>query len=82
VIIDKGTVLLQNCMDLLKDMHGSCSETCPTSCDANQIISIKAEDVPDTEEEEDSVPLGYFGVKTEHVVSLCLYVTVRQISEM
>jgi hypothetical protein len=55
-------VFLQNRMDLQKDMQGSCSET-------NEIISIKVEDVSDTEEEEDPVPLKVSGIKTEHVVS-------------
>jgi ferredoxin len=53
----------------LQDMQGSCSEACPASSDANQITSIKVEDVSDTEAEEDSVPLKYLGIKTEHVVS-------------
>jgi hypothetical protein len=52
----------------LQDMQGSCSEACPASSDANQITSIKVEDVSDTEE-EDSVPLKYSGMKTEHAVS-------------
>jgi hypothetical protein len=72
MMIDKDIVLLQNCMDLQKEMDGSCSETCQTSRDANQIISIKFEDVSDIEEEEDPVPLRYSGIKTERVVSLCL----------
>jgi hypothetical protein len=69
MMINKGIVLLQNCMDLQKDMQGSCSETCPVSHDANQITSIKVENVSDTEEEEDPVPLKYSGIKSEHEVS-------------
>jgi hypothetical protein len=69
MIIDDGTVLLQNCMDFQKDMQGSCSESCPTSCDANQIVSIKVEDVSDIEEEEDPLALRYSGIKTEPEVS-------------
>jgi hypothetical protein len=53
-------VQLQNCMTL-QDMQGSCSQTCPASCDAIQITRIKVEDVSDTEAEEDPMP--------EHVVS-------------
>jgi hypothetical protein len=68
-MIDKAIVLLQNCMVFQKDMQGSCSETCPTSCDANQSTSIKVEDVSIAEEEEDSVALRYSGIKTEHTVS-------------
>jgi hypothetical protein len=49
-------------MDLQKDMQGSCSET-------NEIINIKVEDVSDTEEEEDLVPLRVSGIKSEHEVS-------------
>jgi hypothetical protein len=52
-----------------QDMQGSCSETFPASFDANQITSIKVEDVSDTEAEEDPMPLKYSGIKTEHVVS-------------
>jgi hypothetical protein len=68
MIIDKATVLLQTCMVFQKDMQGSCSERCPTSCDANQIISIKVEDVSDIEE-EDPLALRYSGIKTEPEVS-------------
>jgi hypothetical protein len=50
-------------------MQGSYIETCPVSCDANQITSIKVEDVSDTEAEEDPMALKYSGIKTEHVVS-------------
>jgi hypothetical protein len=69
MMIDKGIVLLQNCMDFQKDMQDSCSEMCPTSRDANQIINVKVEDVSHTEEEEVPVPLKYSGIKTELVVS-------------
>jgi hypothetical protein len=57
----------------LQDMQGSCSETCPASCDEIQITSIKVEDVSDTEAEEDQMQLKYSGIKIEHVVS-CLSV--------
>jgi c-di-GMP-binding flagellar brake protein YcgR len=66
-------VVLQNCRDLQKVMQGSCGETCPESHDANQIISIKVEDVSDTEEEEeeeeDPMSLKYSRIKSEHEVS-------------
>jgi hypothetical protein len=74
-MIDKGIVLLQNCLNLQKEMQGSCSETYPASHDANQITRIKVEDVSDTEEEENPVPLKYSGIKTEHVVS-CMSVSL------
>jgi hypothetical protein len=35
VMIDKGIVLLQNCMELQEAMQGSCIETCPTSLGAS-----------------------------------------------
>jgi hypothetical protein len=69
MIIDKSIVLLQNCMDLQKDTEGPRSETCPTSRDAYQATSVKVEDVSDTEQEEDPVPLRYSGIKMEHMVS-------------
>lgn len=66
--IDIGTMVLQNCMDLERDVPGSCRETCPTSChDANQVMNIKVEQISDVEEEED--PLKFPRIKTEHVVS-------------
>jgi hypothetical protein len=68
MMIDKGVVLFQNCMDS-QDMQGSCSETCPVSCDADQITSIKVEDVSDAEKVEDPMPLKYSGIKTERAVS-------------
>jgi hypothetical protein len=61
-------------MDLQKDTQGSCSETCPASHDANQIISIKAKDVSDMEKEEDPVPFNVSGIKSEHAVS-CMSVS-------
>jgi hypothetical protein len=72
MMIHKDVVLLQNLMDLKKDLQSSCSETCPLSCDANQIISLKAEDVSDIEEKKDPVPFIYSGIKPEHEVTLHL----------
>jgi hypothetical protein len=69
MVIDKAIVLLQNCMDLQKDTESSCSKTCPVSHDANEIMSIKVEDVSDTEKEEDHMQLRFSGIKTEHEVS-------------
>jgi hypothetical protein len=66
-----STVILQNHMDLEKDVPGSSSEVCPTyPHDANRVVSIKVENVSDMlDEEEDPVPLGFSGIKPEHEVS-------------
>jgi hypothetical protein len=76
---DKKVVLIHNCMDLQDiQVHGSCSETWLTSQDANEIISIKVEDVSKVDgvlhlEKEVDVKLRFSGIKTEHEVS-CLSV--------
>jgi hypothetical protein len=72
-------VPLQNCVDIQKDIRGSYSQTCQGSCDEDDVISIKVEDVSDIEEHKDPVPLNVSGIKTEHEVS-CNSVMVRQIS--
>jgi hypothetical protein len=68
-------MLTHNCMDL-QDIHGSSSETWPTSQDANEIISIKVEDALKVEsvlylekEVDDDVKLRFSGLKTEREVS-------------
>jgi hypothetical protein len=69
-MIDEGMVLLQNCMGLEKDILGSCSETCPTSHDGNQVSSVKAECISDIKEEEEvPVPITFQTVNVEHEVS-------------
>jgi hypothetical protein len=68
-MIDEGVVLLQNCMGLEKDMLGSCSETCPTFHDGNQVSRVKAECVSDIKEEEVPVPETFQAVSAEHEVS-------------
>jgi hypothetical protein len=61
-MIDRGTMVLQNCMDFLKVEPGSVSETCPTSShDGDQIIDVKVE--------EDPIPINFPGIKAEHEVS-------------
>jgi hypothetical protein len=68
-VIDKGTVLLQNCMDILKVEPGSISETCPTSShDGDQIIDVKVE-VSDTQEEQDPLLIQLSEIKAENEVS-------------
>jgi hypothetical protein len=65
-VIDKGTMLLQNCMDILKVEPSSVSEVCPSSShDGDQIIDVKVEEGP--------VAIPFEGIKAEHEVS-CMYV--------
>jgi hypothetical protein len=53
-----GTSVLQNCMDLEKDVPVSSSEACPVSSyDANNFVSVKVEEVPGVGEEEDPLLL-------------------------
>jgi hypothetical protein len=67
---DMGPVVLQNCIDLEKDPLGLCSETCPSSShDADQDMNMKVKEVSDLEEEEDSVPITFPGIKAEREVS-------------
>jgi hypothetical protein len=37
--------LLQNCVDIQKDIRGSRSQTCSVSHDENHVISIKVEEI-------------------------------------
>jgi hypothetical protein len=61
-MIDRGTMVLQNCMDFLKVEPGSVSETCPTSSeDGDMIIAVKVE--------EDTMPVNFPGIKAELEVS-------------
>jgi hypothetical protein len=69
-MIDKCVVVLQNCMDLLKDVPGSDSETCH---DGNQVIDIKSEDVADIEVDEHPVLITFPVIKVEQEVCLCIH---------
>jgi hypothetical protein len=62
-VIDKGTMLLQNCMDFLRIESGSSSQTsCLTSShDGNQMIDVIVEEGP--------IPITFKRVKAEHEVS-------------
>jgi hypothetical protein len=65
-----GAVILQDSMDLLEVAPGACSEIYDTSShDGNEIVSIKVEDVPDMQEEEDPLLITFPVVKDEHEVS-------------
>jgi hypothetical protein len=75
-------VVLQNFIDLLKVVPGLYNETCLTSCDGNQVISIKVEDFADTQEEEDPLLTKFPVIKSEHEVSCMSVCIVRHFSEM
>jgi hypothetical protein len=62
-------VILQNSMDLLKVEPGLSSETCPTSHDGDQVINIKVEGAPDTQEVEDPLLITLPEIKSEYEVS-------------
>jgi hypothetical protein len=69
-MIDKGMVVLQNCMDLLEFVPASYSETNLTSADdVNQVMDIKVEDITNIQEEEEDPLSVRFPVKAEHEVS-------------
>jgi hypothetical protein len=56
-VIDKVTVVLQNCTDTLNIEPGLCNQTYVTSsCDGTDAIDVKAEDVSNVREEQDPVP--------------------------
>jgi hypothetical protein len=68
-MIGMALVVLQNPTNL-ENVRGQCTEICPgPSHDAYQAIHIKAEVLSDVEEEEDSVPLTFSGIKAESEVS-------------
>jgi hypothetical protein len=74
----RGTIVLQNCANLLKVVPESCSETCVTSSHfGNQVIDIKVEDVTDMQEEENSLLLKFPAIKAEHEVSSMSLFTVH-----
>jgi hypothetical protein len=56
-------------MDLPKVEPGLCSETCLASCDGNQNVHTKVEEVPDIKSEENSKPITFPVVKCENEVS-------------
>jgi hypothetical protein len=57
-------------MDLLRHEPGLYSETCHTSSgDCNQVIGMQVEEVTNIKQEEDTEPIIFPVVKTEHVVT-------------
>ncbi|XP_023704543.1 uncharacterized protein LOC111862919 isoform X3 [Cryptotermes secundus] len=59
----------EDSMELLEVALGSCTEINDTSHDGNKIISIKVEDVPDIQHEEDPLLITFPAVKEEHELS-------------
>ena len=67
-------VFLQNCVDLLRDEHGSCSELCLTSSrGGNEITSIKVEKVTDIREEENRESVTPEVLKMQPDVSVLVF---------
>jgi hypothetical protein len=74
-VTDKGVVVLQKCLDLPEVMPGSYSDTCLSSHDGNDVVSIKVEEVLHIKEEENSVPVSSPVIKDEHEVR-CMVVSL------
>jgi hypothetical protein len=68
VMIDKGTMVLQYCMDFLKVEPDSSSEMCVTSHDRNQVSDIKVK-ILDAQELEDPLLITLPRIKSENEVS-------------
>lgn len=66
------SLILHNCKDLLKVEPDLCSETCVTSHDGNEVITVQAE-ATDEQHEEDPLLISFPVIKPEHEVS-CIYV--------
>jgi hypothetical protein len=75
-MIDKDTMVLQNCVNVKREVWGPFGEMYPASHDANEAMNIKAEEVSDTEEEEDPVAITFPKIKAEPEVS-CMYLCVH-----
>jgi hypothetical protein len=65
-------------VDLLRAEAGSYTETCRTSClNGNGVIRVKVENITDTEEGDDPLPIIFPVIKVEREVStmtLCTFV--------
>lgn len=63
-------MVLQNCVDVLKVVPGSCGETGATfSDDGGGVINVKVEEGTDIQEVADPVPMSCSLIKGEHEVS-------------
>ena len=74
-------MVLQKDMDLLKGETDLCNETyIPVSCDGNQVIDIKVEDVLDIKQEKDPDSISSPDITTEHEVSFIAVSPVNSIA--
>jgi hypothetical protein len=63
--------ILQNCVDILRDEHGLCTETCSTSStDENQFVFVNVDEVTDMKEEDNPELTTSPVIWTEPAVSL------------
>jgi hypothetical protein len=57
-------------MNLGETVPAVCSETCLThSADGSEVCDLKAEEVPETQKEEDPLAIALPAIKAEHEVS-------------
>jgi hypothetical protein len=72
-----GTLVLQNCMDLEKDVPVSSGEACPlSSYDSDNFITIKVEEVSGIGEEEDPLLLTSPQRKADEQEVSCYFVYI------
>jgi hypothetical protein len=67
---------LQNCTNSKLVLVGPYGETYPASHHANQAMNIQAEEVSDTQEEDDPVQIAVQEIKAEPEVS-CMFLYVH-----
>jgi hypothetical protein len=68
-MIDKGMMVLQSYSNSENILVGPYGETYPACHDGNQAMNIKDEEVSDTEEEPDPMPMAIQEIKAEPEVS-------------
>jgi hypothetical protein len=70
-------LILQNCVDIVRDEHGSCTEMYPTSSgDGKQFVFVNIDDVTHIKQEDDPELTTSTVIKTEPAVS-CMSLWVR-----